>query len=859
MTHRSDGIKFPFPRAAVAALGTSCRSKKREQDQGCGYVCFVMEQLHYEEGTYHDQCQVFEASESGDAVSLDKSLRKLKCNERAYALEERTCHEGVQLNLRHGVDLGCASLKVYEGESTPLLVAAGNGNLDCVKILLQYEADIESQGRFFLFKSVYPDVSTTPMIAAAGNGHVHVLRCLVENGADVNGTSDDGFTALMIASYFGQLDAVNFLIKHGAGVHHKDNLGYTALHHAVTHDLGSCELLSCLIKNGVNVNARANDNRTPLMIASENNHLNAVIFLTDHGANIALQDREGYSSLHYAAGNISDLCDVLDFLITNGADVNAFTNDKFTPLIIASNCNNLNVVNILIKHGANIHLVDRYGRTALHYSITVVDHDSVTVLRSLIKNGADVNALTNDKCSPLMMSSLSGSVNVVTILVENGANMDIQNQNGDTALHYAVCATRNSSEVVNKLLTLGASHLRNQKGLTPLLFASYILKHSLVEELIQRPEIMKEQRIDALELLGASLTIWQRASEGSVNKYIKRGMEERFADSSNPLLKQPMEPVEAYQNRKECQNLEQLAQIEGDRNAMVIDSLLILERFFGTKDTELLPQIRWSATEKWYIDSYIRIGLYQHAIRVAHCCNQSAISDLYEAMCLLYVNMDDCDLQRGKILLELLDQTVLEYKYQRKLGEQFGIKLGRDECKVLFRSTVKLVHMISTHKYCEESKTICVSELLRKLCYQNPRDQCGNTLLHLIEIFGTELFPCLDEAKLLLNAGFNVNAMNNDGDTPLHRAVKLLPLSGGKIQFLTDMLHVLFDGGAHHDFVNNDGKTPMDMAKTDEARMILSEKRNLELKCISARAVIKFRIPYLGVVPKTLEKYISMH
>ncbi|KAM7439076.1 Protein fem-1 B [Porites harrisoni] len=665
--------------------------------------------------------------------------------------------------------------------------------------------------------------------------------------------------ALMIGSYFGQLDAVNFLIKHGAGAHHKDNLGYTALHHAVTHDLGSSELLSCLIKNGANVNARANDNRTPLMIASEYNHVNSVIFLTDHGANIDLQDREGYSSLHYAAGNISDLCDVLDFLITNGADVNAFTNDKFTPLIIASNCNNLNVVNSLIKYGANIHLVDRCGRTALHYSITVVDHDSVTVLRSLIKNGADVNALTNDNCSPLMMSSLSGSVNVVTILVENGANMDIQNQNGDTALHYAVCATRNSSEVVNKLLTLGASHLRNQKGLTPLLFASYILKHSLVEELIQRPEITKEQRIDALELLGASLTIWQRASEGSVNKYIKRGMEERFADSSNPLLKQPMEPVEAYQNRKECQTLEQLAQIEGDRNAMVIDSLLILERFFGTKDTELLPQIRWSATEKWYIDSYIRIGLYQHAIRVAHCCNQSAISDLYEAMCLLYANMEDCDLQRGKILLELLDQTVLEYKYQRKLGEQFGIKLGEDECNILFGSTVKLVCMISKFKYCEDSKTSWVSKLLRKLLYQNPRDQFGNTLLHLTEVFGTELFPCLDEAKLLLNAGFNVNAMNNDGDTPLHKAVKLLPLSGEKIQFLTDMLHVLFDGGAHHDFVNNDGKTPMDMAKTDEARMILSEKRNLELKCISARAVKKFRIPYLGVVPKTLEKYISMH
>ena len=73
------------------------------------------------------------------------------------------------------------------------------------------------------------------------------------------------------------------------------------------------------------------------------------------------------------------------------------------------------------------------------------------------------------------------------------------------------------------------------------------------------------------------------------------------------------------------------------------------------------------------------------------------------------------------------------------------------------------------------------------------------------------------------------------------------------------MLEVLFDGGAHHDFVNNDGKTPMDMAQTDEAHVILSERRKLELKCISARVVKKFGIPYLGVVPKTLEKNISMH
>ena len=112
--------------------------------------------------------------------------------------------------------------------------------------------------------------------------------------------------------------------------------------------------------------------------------------------------------------------------------------------------------------------------------------------------------------------------------------------------------------------------------------------------------------------------------------------------------------------------------------------------------------------------------------------------------------------------------------------------------------------------------------------------------------------------KLLLNAGFNVNAINGNGDTALHIVATLKP-SDDEIHLLTDMLQVLFDGGAHQDFVNNDGKTPMDVAGTDEARMILSERRKLELKCISARAVKRFGIPYLGLVPKILEKYISMH
>ena len=115
-----------------------------------------------------------------------------------------------------------------------------------------------------------------------------------------------------------------------------------------------------------------------------------------------------------------------------------------------------------------------------------------------------------------------------------------------------------------------------------------------------------------------------------------------------------------------------------------------------------------------------------------------------------------------------------------------------------------------------------------------------------------------ETVRILLREGMNVNAVNSNGDTPLHRAVTYQP-SGDKIHCLMDILQLLFDGGAHHDFVNNYGKTPMDLAETDEARMILLERRKLELQCLSAKAVKKFGIRYLGVVPKILEKYINMH
>ena len=734
-----------------------------------------------------------------DAVSLEEHLRNMSGTERSLAL---------------------AADQSSIFKEPPLITAVWSENLDIVNVLLKYKAevDIEVGGEYHVIGGQLSTISIddnilddddccgancvsftccTPLFLAAARGHLDVLRCLIENGADINASTTDNCTPLMIAIENGKINVATFLIERGANVDLKDDRGDTALHYAVSRYIlhncnDSLKVCSCLIKHGADVNG-CNNNKGP--------------------------------------------------------------NNRRTPLMIASRYGRVDVMTLLIKHGADVNLQDKNGETALHYAVDyAVDIDSdvsCEALRCLIENRANVDAVSNNGCTSLMKAISEASV--VTFLTEHGANIDLQDKNGDTALHYAVRGY--SREVVTHLVTLGASHMCNNQGLTPLLLASDKGCSEVVEYLIKRPEITKEQRIDALELLGASIVIMHPCvfdSHEKGFKYIRLGMEERFSDPSHPLLKQPMEPAE----RKE----EELAQIEGDRNAVVIEGLIIKERIIGNKS----PELRFHVTARLgeNLDFSTHAELYRHAVKMTQSINQSAVNELYGMSRMLHKEfMRSGQPKARNHVVELLELTILEYETQHKVT-YFPTYNEYEEYSLskLFDISMKLVLFIAKVKFCGESKTSYLSTLLRKLCRKDPQDRLGNRLLHKVieDHMDDEVYSCLDTVKLLVNSGFNVNAMNNKGSTPLHIAATFKP-SEDKICLLTEVLQVLVDGGAHHDFVNFYGKTPNDMAKTDEAHLILSESRNLELQCISARAVRKYRIPYVGVVPVILEKYIRRH
>ena len=576
---------------------------------------------------------------------------------------------------------------------------------------------------------------------------------------------------------------------------------------------------------------------TPLIIAAFNGNLDSVKILLEYKADIE------------ARGTVK----------FDGEDF-----EGSTPLWAAVITGHIDVVKLLIERRADVDGRNLKNSTPLK---AAAYHGRLDILNCLVENGADVNAHNNFlHHTPLMMACYKGHMNVVTYLIERGANMDLQDKEGNTALHFAVEGGR--LEIANKLLALGASQLPNIQRLTPLLLASDCCKIGMVEYLIKRPECTKEQRIEGLELLGATIASYNhRHNDDTYDmeeafSYMKRGMEERFEDKSCPLLKKQMEPLEVYQNRKESQTLEELAQLEGDYHAIHMEGLIIRERILGTDNTALRYLIEYRGEVFALSGNYeLCFGLWEHAIEIGQRCNVPIIRKFDEMAGLFSLMLHKQALLRSECVERVFEKLIIECERQKE--KLFMISR-------LMHSALYLLKIYTKLQVPARKETTGIFDLMKRFLRLNPRTHDGNTLLHLAAWYKTKIkprtvhklhilkLPRVEVMKLIMHAGCNVNAINTKGNSPLHLAVIFKP-NTEDLQLLRDVLETLLDGGIHEDIVNSEGQTAMDVAETDEARWILSAKRTLKLKCIAARAVRKFGLCYVGIVPKTVERFISTH
>ena len=507
-----------------------------------------------------------------------------------------------------------------------------------------------------------------------------------------------------------------------------------------------------------------------------------------------------------------------------------------TALWVAAAKGHFDVVRLLIKQNAEVDGRTSSNSTPLRAAAL---HGHLDIVRCLVENGADVNARNNFNSTPLMITCHSGHLDVASYLVKHGANINLQDNDGSSCLHCA--SERGHVQLVCELLASGAKQTQNLNRLTPLLEASNDCKIEMVEWFINRPECSKEQRIDALELLGATIANNSKAYDiEKAFSFMKRGMEERYEDPSCPLLKKKMEPVEAYQNRTESQTLDELSLLEGDDHAIQIEGLMIRERILGTDNTILRYPIRYRGAVLADCKKYeLCVGLWTRSMEIAMNCNVPKTEDL-ESLTDLVAEM----VQNGHSLSSQTIENIFEklIDIKRKLSEKLKSEELEEEKKneaqetLLFNALYLLV-MYTKVQVSSEMKNGNMIDLLQRFLCLEPRTRDGNTLLHLAvwhktpvlksaNLRGVCKLPCVETMKLLLHAGCDVNSVNTQGSTPLHLAVSFAP-GPEQVEILKEMLELLLDLGADTKLIDNNGQTVIDCCETDEARGILSAKGGL--------------------------------
>lgn len=118
------------------------------------------------------------------------------------------------------------------------------------------------------------DKGVTPLIVAAGVGNLRVVKILLDRGADALVVTDEGVTALHFSSGRGHLAIVKMLLKAGADAEGKSEGLGAPLHMAA--EKGHWEVMRALIEAGGSPDSQRVDGRTPLFLAAQNGHVDAV-------------------------------------------------------------------------------------------------------------------------------------------------------------------------------------------------------------------------------------------------------------------------------------------------------------------------------------------------------------------------------------------------------------------------------------------------------------------------------------------------------------------------------------------------------------------------------------------------------
>ena len=376
----------------------------------------------------------------------------------------------VQALCQRGADVD----QITQYGMTALLLAVENASVEIVQHLIDAGADVNKLG---------PGKESSLMLASR-RGESEIVETLMLAGAQIDARQSNGNTALMWASAAGHSQIVKQLVDAKADINRSLSSGFTAFLFAVRE--GQIEAAQVLLEHGADVNATMDPKRTggrhprkgmsALLLAVESAHFELALKLVKQGADPNDQ-RSGYAPLHAltwvrkadrgdnvegdpeprGSGRVNSI-DFAKALIEAGADVdlqleNGSSPGKcklhrkgLTPLMLASRTADIELMNLLIEHGADPKLTNIDGCTTMMVAAGV----------GVVAVGEEAG--TEDEVD-----------RAIEILAALGVDPNSVDKNGETAMHGA--AYRNYPSAVKTLAKVGAAckvwNKKNKHGWTP--------------------------------------------------------------------------------------------------------------------------------------------------------------------------------------------------------------------------------------------------------------------------------------------------------------------------------------------------------------------------------------------------------
>mmetsp|Transcript_39515 Transcript_39515/g.40270 ORF Transcript_39515/g.40270 Transcript_39515/m.40270 type:complete len:416 (+) Transcript_39515:190-1437(+) len=320
---------------------------------------------------------------------------------------------------------------IDENGNTPLICACSHNFIDMVKMLLERNPDMNIRNKIghtaLTLSSIlnhpsslslliqagvmidYPHQNgSSPLILAVKMDHMEIVQTLVETGVDLelrNHVVDCtvGNTALLESVLSKHVIMTRYLLSCGAQINAQKEYGYTALHMAVME--GSDEIVRVLLQYNPDIENMENMcGISPLQLAAREGQMSVLKQLLLRRAIVNSGDKVLYNTpLMYSAmrGNTG----IVRCLLGCMCDLDAVNVDGNSALMLAIRCGQNEVVQLLIRAGADIDITNNYDKTAYDMA---EDLNNVHVLTQLSWRASLSLSLSSLPLSPSLSGAYKG-------------------------------------------------------------------------------------------------------------------------------------------------------------------------------------------------------------------------------------------------------------------------------------------------------------------------------------------------------------------------------------------------------------------------------------------------------------------